>query len=97
MILQLNGADIGVIKVIKTTKPWHLRHIQIAPKFQARGLGTIALNRMLEEATIASAGVVLNVLRVNPAKNLYEALGFEIIKEDDTSYKMQWSPHASAS
>ena len=49
MILQLNGADIGVIKVIKTTKPWHFRHIQIAPEFQARGLGTIALNRMLEK------------------------------------------------
>lgn len=34
----------------------------------------------------------LQVLKVNPARSLYERLGFELVEETQTHYVMQFQP-----
>jgi ribosomal protein S18 acetylase RimI-like enzyme len=40
--------------------------------------------------------VMLKVLKGNPAKRLYDRLGFEIIGEDEKEFHMRRAPHASS-
>jgi ribosomal protein S18 acetylase RimI-like enzyme len=89
-IIIVSGQDIGMVKLVKQSSPWHLRQIQIEPDFQGRGIGKIVLEEILQQAKGASASIVLNVLRVNPAKELYGFLGFEVVDENERAYKMLW-------
>ncbi len=79
-----------MVRMVRTHPEWHLRHIQICPEFQGKGIGTLILKQLLCEAKNASATVVLNVLDVNPSKQLYERLGFRVIEEREKSVKMRW-------
>lgn len=62
--------------------------IAILPGYRNQGLGTDLLNRMIAEAGNQYAGLSLSVSSVNPAKRLYERLGFEIIEREGTSLTM---------
>ncbi|MDZ7684527.1 MAG: GNAT family N-acetyltransferase [Gammaproteobacteria bacterium] len=90
-IILLGADEVGMIKLVRDDPEWHLRHIQIAPEFQRRGIGQAVIHEMLGEARAMSASIVLNVLKVNPAKNLYERLGFRVVEEDDRAFRMRWS------
>ena len=89
-IVSIGDEDIGMVKLVTRDSPWHLRQIQIAPDFQGQGIGALVLSDILEKARKQPADIVLNVLKVNPAKRLYERLGFEVVAESDHAYKMEW-------
>jgi ribosomal protein S18 acetylase RimI-like enzyme len=44
----------------------------------------------LDEARVAGMSVVLGVLRANPARRLYERLGFRVVGQSEISYKMRF-------
>ena len=62
--------------------------IAIVPGYRNQGLGTDLLNRMIAEAGKQYAGLSLSVSSANPAKRLYERLGFEVIDQEGTSLTM---------
>lgn len=62
--------------------------IAILPGYRNQGLGTDLLNRMIAEAGKQYAGLSLSVSAANPAKRLYERLGFQIIEQEGTSLTM---------
>lgn len=61
-------------------------NIIIVPKFQGRGLGTKILTDVLEKHK--HQNVHLRVFKNNPAKNLYERLGFVTTGETRSHYLM---------
>lgn len=83
------GMDIGMMKVIRRAKAWHLVQIQIAPDYQSLGLGGLLIRDLLKSAREARVPVALSVLKVNPAKRLYDRLGFTVVAEKEHSYEMQ--------
>lgn len=62
--------------------------IAILPNYRNRGLGTDLMNRMISEAGRRYPGLSLSVSSDNPAKRLYQRLGFEIIAQHGTSFTM---------
>ena len=62
--------------------------IAILPGYRNQGLGTDLLNQMIAEAGKHYAGLSLSVSTDNPAKRLYERLGFEVIEQKGTSLTM---------
>jgi predicted GNAT family N-acyltransferase len=52
------------------------------------GLGTQLLRHMFEEAAGQFSGLSLSVSSENPARRLYERLGFSIIEVNGSSLKM---------
>jgi ribosomal protein S18 acetylase RimI-like enzyme len=66
----------------------YISNIEIAPEYQGRGIGTAITNGIIAEARRDGLSVTLRVLKVNPARHLYERLGFIVIKEDETHYYM---------
>lgn len=59
--------------------------LALLPEYRGEGVGTALLKRLLEEAAARYTAVSLSVSKGNPARKLYERLGFAVIREDDTS------------
>ncbi|HYD78748.1 MAG TPA: GNAT family N-acetyltransferase [Paucimonas sp.] len=91
-IVQINGVDAGLLKLHRDGNPWYLHQIQIAPEFQGKGHGEAVVRTILAEAAAAGVGVELYVLKVNPARRLYEKLGFRVFDEDELEYRMRTHP-----
>ncbi len=62
--------------------------IEILPQHQRRGLGSAVVKDIVSEAKSRGLPVTLQVLKVNPARKLYERLGFRIVGETETHYRM---------
>jgi GNAT superfamily N-acetyltransferase len=60
--------------------------------FQRRGIGTEVMKRLISEAAEFGLAVRLNVVRINPARRLYERLGFRVTHEDDRKFYMKRDP-----
>jgi ribosomal protein S18 acetylase RimI-like enzyme len=88
-IIIRNGTRIGLLKVVRDANPWELVQIQVAPEYQRCGIGSMLLTDLLAEARAAGVGVELIVLKQNPAKQLYERLGFCVTGTDDRIYRMR--------
>jgi len=91
-IMVLDGEDIGVISVERRTDEVFLDKIYILPRYQGRGIGSELINGVLAQAFGRDLPVTLRVLKVNPAKRLYERLGFVEVGETDASYLMKAMP-----
>jgi ribosomal protein S18 acetylase RimI-like enzyme len=62
--------------------------IQLMPSLQGKGIGTRLLQSLVQEAREAGAGLKLSVLKANPARRLYERMGFVVVEEKATAYDM---------
>ena len=87
-IVVVGGRDAGVLQVQRRGGEIVLGNIRIAPAWQRRGLGTAIIQDILSQAQKDGLPVVLQVLKVNPAKRLYERLGFVVTDETPTHYRM---------
>ncbi|MCA8241882.1 GNAT family N-acetyltransferase [Burkholderia sp. AU32262] len=88
-MIVCEGADaIGLLKVTRAAGEWHVHQIQILPACQGRGIGAAVLNALLTDAARERVSVSLSVLHGNPARRLYERLGFRVVSETDTSANM---------
>ena len=79
---------MGLLKVVRERRQWELMQIQLAPGVQGQGLGTTLLQSLIAEARSKNASLTLSVLKANPAKRLYDRLGFRMVAEKENSYEM---------
>ena len=88
-VIQWRGADIGLLQVETRSDELFLANIQILPAYQRRGWGTKIIQDILAEADGLGREVALTVLRTNPARSLYERLGFVVSHQDEARYHMR--------
>ena len=72
----------------------HSTHLAIdqlflRPETQGRGIGTALVQSVLARAEAKKLPVRLWVLRINPARALYERLGFVVFEETAASLHLQ--------
>ena len=83
-IVHQNGEDIGAIAVECRERELYLASIELLPQHQGKGLGTALLQSVIAQASRENVPVALRVLKINPARHLYERLGFATIGETET-------------
>ncbi len=76
-ILQAEGADAGWLHVEETRHLVQLRQLYLLPTMRNRGLGTSFLGWMKERSVRKRKDLTLDVMANNPARRLYERLGFK--------------------
>jgi ribosomal protein S18 acetylase RimI-like enzyme len=91
-IICEGSQSIGLIKLSRMPNEWHVHQIQVMPSHQGRGIGKIILTAVLKEAERVDVPVTLSVLHGNPARRLYEELGFQFVAELPKSTKLVWRP-----
>lgn len=96
-IIMLDGAVIGWLQSAARDGAVFLAQLFIDGAFQRRGIGTEIMHRLIAEANQAGQPVTLEVVKINPAKRLYDRLGFQTIGEDDRKYHMRREPDRAES
>jgi ribosomal protein S18 acetylase RimI-like enzyme len=81
-IVTVDGRDVGWVQVAESKRRLHLRQIHLVGDFQGQGIGTALIEDLCERARTLGKPVTLDVLHGNPAKALYERLGFEVTGAD---------------
>lgn len=94
-VIVVDGRDAGVLSVERRPHEVWLANIEIAPEFQGRGLGTAIIGDLLREAHGRGVHVALQVNRANPARRLYERLGFIETGRTETHYLMEAPPRTT--
>ena len=91
-IMELDGQSIGIMKVERIDTHIQLHQLFILPEYQRRGIGSELLENLLAEGRASGLPVRLRVLRVNPAKRLYERHGFRVTSEEPERFYMECAP-----
>lgn len=87
-IILIQGQRVGILAVDHYPSRIDLRHIEILPDYQRRGLGTAVIRDILAKARQLQVPVTLIVSQLNSnAKRLYERLGFHTVEAVDTGLK----------
>lgn len=87
LIIQAEGADVGVLRVQDRAEEIFLAVIEILPAYQKRGIGTQVIRQLLARAERQQKPVALRVLKANvDARRLYQRLGFGVTGETETHY-----------
>jgi ribosomal protein S18 acetylase RimI-like enzyme len=74
-IVLVSGVPSGRL-IVRHGDVWHLVDILLAASCRGAGVGTAVLRALTEEADLAGCDVTLRVAPDNPARRLYERLGF---------------------
>ena len=88
-IIVLDGTDVGWVQTIREQDELFVGQMFVDSRFQRKGIGTEVMKRLISEATAFNLAVRLNVVRINPARRLYERMGFRVTHEDDRKFYMK--------
>ncbi|ATB44778.1 GNAT family N-acetyltransferase [Corallococcus macrosporus] len=96
-VVCLQGQPVGRLLLAKDAAEWRVVDIALLPEHQGGGVGTRLLTQVRDEAAKAGVPLRLRVLRTNPARRLYERLGFQVDaappEEAAAPYvSMTWTP-----
>lgn len=85
-IITRGSHPAGRLCVNRTSGAIHLIDIALLPACQGQGLGTAVLESLL----VPGHTVILSVQLGNPARRLYERLGFTVREDQGLFLKMEW-------
>jgi len=88
-IITADGVDVGWLEASESGPEVFLKQIYVAPAHQRRGIGSAILRRLLDQWTSTKKPVVLGVLKNNPARRLYERMGFAVTGETEMKFMMR--------
>ena len=92
-IVLLDSKPVGRLWVAPGEREYHLVDIAVHPSVQNKGIGTVLVKRLQEEATRARLPISSCVLKFNPGSlRFHEHLGFSVVREDEMYYYLQWRP-----
>src|SRR5262245_6458761 len=95
-VILTKNLEVGFIMVpIKDNARW-IHTICIVPEYQNRGIGTEVVRSVIAEAETQNIPLYLSVLKVNPARRLYERLGFVVIEETEHHFRMKFRGAAAS-
>ncbi|NOX43737.1 MAG: GNAT family N-acetyltransferase [Gammaproteobacteria bacterium] len=92
-IIEFDNAPIGRLFVDYWEKEIRIVDIALMPEYRNTGVGTYFFHQLFEQAKTSGKSVTIHVEHNNPAKRLYERLGFELkTKTNDIYLLMEWRP-----
>lgn len=90
-IIEREGRPIGRLYLDKQPEDWHIVDIALLPEARGAGLGTVLLREILDQAASADRAVTIHVENFNPARRLYERLGFDHVDTNGVYHLMRWN------
>lgn len=91
-IVLVDGIPAGRLFVARGATELRIVDIALLAEFRGSGIGTELLRGVLDEAAAQGVGVALEVDLGNPARRLYEGLGFAVEAATETQVSMRWTP-----
>jgi GNAT superfamily N-acetyltransferase len=95
LVIEQEGRAVGRL-YRKIGDVVHVIDISLLPEARGAGVGTAVLRQTLSDAAEAGRPVTLTVAATNPARRLYERLGFVEDGEDGPHVHYRWTPEAAS-
>lgn len=93
-IVEIAGQPVGRVFVDHWDNEIRIVDIALMPEHRGQGLGTHLFQQVMDDGKRLSLPVSVHVERNNPARFLYERLGFKLKTErDDVYLLMEWRPN----
>lgn len=90
LVIEDGGEPIGRLYVHRRTDDIRIVDISLLPQFRGAGIGTKLLRDVLAEGEAGGKTVSIHVENFNPARQLYERLGFRHIDDHGAYHLMEW-------
>jgi ribosomal protein S18 acetylase RimI-like enzyme len=92
--LIVTGEEVmGRLYVNRGENAWLVIDIALLPEFRGRGVGTQLLERVIADAGAAGKPLQIHVEQFNPARRLYERLGFRVTEDQGVYLLMERAPY----
>jgi len=88
-IITYAGDDVGWLQTKAAEDAVFIGSIYLDTPFHGRGIGTQVMQIVIDEARRDGKAVALGVVKINPARRLYERLGFRTAGEDEHKFYMR--------
>jgi ribosomal protein S18 acetylase RimI-like enzyme len=93
LLITIDGQDVG--RLSRTWLPGdelRLLDIAVLPEWRGRGIGTALIVELVEEASQDGLLLSLHVELDNPARRLYERLGFVVAAQNEVYARLELRP-----
>jgi ribosomal protein S18 acetylase RimI-like enzyme len=91
-VILAGDEPAGRLYVDRGTSELHILDIALLPAFRGRGIGTTFLRDLMAEAERDGTRVLIYVEVNNPARSLYDRLGFRQVAVEGIDLVMHWTP-----
>lgn len=89
-VILFKDKEVGRLITFRTEQEIRLADVALLPQYRNLGIGASLVRELCDQAARINLPVRLQVSKSNPARRLYERLGFRMIGESDTHFQMQW-------
>lgn len=96
LVVLWNGASVGRLLIDRSGSELRVVDVVLLPAARGQGIGGAAMGSVQREARSSGRPVRISVLRDNPARRLWERLGFRVVADDGEQphVAMEWVPEA---
>ena len=91
-VVEVGGRPAGRLYVYRGRSDIRIMDIALAPAFRGRGIGTSLLRSLMDEADASGRKLSIHVEMNNPARTLYDRLGFRPAGEHGVYVLMERLP-----
>lgn len=92
LIIATPVESIGRLYLLRSEKEIRIMDITLLPAWRNRGIGAALLGQLLTEAEATQRIASIHVEVFNPARRLYQRLGFKEAAQKGVYILMEWSP-----
>ena len=93
-VVLVDGERAGRLYVARWEDEFRVMDVALLPAFRRRGVGSVLMRRLLDEAAGEAKAVSIHVERDNPALVLYHRLGFELVEDRGVYLFLRCDPPA---
>ncbi|HEX8365763.1 MAG TPA: GNAT family N-acetyltransferase [Allosphingosinicella sp.] len=96
LVIEQGGRGIGRLYLYESSKEMRIVDIALLPEARGGGIGEAILRDIGDDVASRGKTVTVHVEKFNPARRLYERLGFAAIEEKGVYDLMEWRPDGGA-
>jgi GNAT superfamily N-acetyltransferase len=89
-IIEKDGVALGRLYVARWEREIRIIDIALVPEHRGAGIGSRFLKELQKEAKAAGTKLSIHVEQFNPARRLYERLGFQQVEEKGVYLLLEW-------
>lgn len=90
-VIEIHGAPAGRLYVDRWKEEIRIMDIVLLPEHCGKGIGTMLLLALQQEAADSGKSLSIHVERFNPALRLYERLGFRMTEDKGVYLLLEWT------
>lgn len=92
LVIEVEGNPIGRLYIDRGDEDIRIIDIALLPEVRGRGIGRVLIGEILEEGQATRKRVSIHVEHDNPARRLYDRLGFQHVDTNGVYHLMEWRP-----